>query len=108
MFPVSFEELYPPESKERKENLDATKAALEVISGSLDKNGEGKMFVMGDSVSFADFWLSALLVCAKMSLQSQEWEELATRWNGGRWGKYVAAFEQWEGEPQGEEEVYRP
>ena len=50
-------------------------------------------FVMGDTVSWADFFISAFLMYLKSILgeDSEEWKEVAS-WNEGRWKNLLHAL----------------
>jgi glutathione S-transferase len=106
-----FEEVCPPGPK-RQEALKALKAALDTVSDLLEKNfgEENAKFVMGDTVSWADFQLSGTLLLLKLGLEPTEWEKVAN-WNSGRWVKYMQALSEWEvvGPLQGgPEEMFKP
>ncbi|KAF5342899.1 hypothetical protein D9758_015416 [Tetrapyrgos nigripes] len=57
--------------------------------------GEGR-FMMGDTISFADFLIAALLMWGKVSFgtSSDEWKDMS-RWNNGRWANLLQALEEY-------------
>ncbi|KAF7302793.1 Glutathione transferase fungal specific class A [Mycena kentingensis (nom. inval.)] len=57
--------------------------------------GAGREWFTGDSISYADFILAGDLRWAKVVLEKEEWDELAS-WNGGRWGRLVAEIGQFD------------
>ncbi|KAK2755069.1 hypothetical protein FQN54_006597 [Arachnomyces sp. PD_36] len=68
--------------KEREENLQGLKAALEPIA-KLYKLRDG-LFLEGDTPIYADMILGSWLECYKVTLK--EWDVVQT-WHGGLWGK---------------------
>ncbi|KAF5341609.1 hypothetical protein D9758_014084 [Tetrapyrgos nigripes] len=56
--------------------------------------GEGNKFVMGDTVSFADFALAGFIKYTRFSQgeDSPKWKDVAS-WNGGRWTRLVRDVE---------------
>jgi glutathione S-transferase len=99
------EDLRPPGPK-RDEGFKDLKARLDMLSGLLDKSSSGKPFVMGDTLSFADYVLGGWLLFLKVMINPKEWQEVAG-WNEGRWARVLTAMEPWE-VGKGEEEVYHP
>lgn len=94
------EDLRPP-GPQREQALEELRGQLDALSKHLDRNGEGKVFVMGDTVSFADFVLGGSLSCAKLMLPAEEWQAVES-WNGGRWGKHVEAMRAYAAIDEGE------
>jgi glutathione S-transferase len=91
--PIPMEEVYP--SGEKK-----------VIEWEKVEKGFGKMekwfekedtFICGDTVTFADFSLGGYLMWIKIAfgLESEEWKDVS-RWNNGRWGKFLKSLEKYE------------
>ncbi|KAK7060782.1 hypothetical protein VNI00_000514 [Paramarasmius palmivorus] len=78
----------------RKEGLEMkAEAEFGAINTLLTKEDE---FVMGDTLSFADFALGAILVTSKVLLgeDSEEWKRIAN-WHEGRWGKLSQSLEKY-------------
>lgn len=78
--------------KEREETLAAFKAALEPLT-KLYKLRDGT-FLEGDVPIYADFIVGSWVKCYKITLPSQEWEELRT-WHDGLWGNIYQALEKY-------------
>ena len=58
---------------------------------------EGKKFVLGDTISFADVTIVSrvLLIKRLLGAQSPEWKAIEG-WNGGMWAAHVAKFAEYE------------
>lgn len=58
---------------------------------------EGKKFVLGDTISFADVTIAAWVLWLKRTLgaESQEWKDMEG-WNDGIWPKYIGQFAEYE------------
>jgi len=66
---------------------------LSRVDESLAKTDAKGPFVMGDTISWADFFLSSYLIYWKVvwGEQSEEWTDIAS-WNGGRWENLLQAL----------------
>ncbi|PBK99990.1 hypothetical protein ARMGADRAFT_1008482 [Armillaria gallica] len=83
-----------PKGEEREREW----AKLEEVFGKVDAwYGKGDRYVMGDVVSYADFWVSASLMWVRklFGVDSKEWKDIS-RWHGGRWGALVKDLEKYE------------
>ena len=96
-----------PAGPKREQGFKKFKAGLDELSAFMDKNGEGKLFVMGDTISFADFLIGSWLFFFKVMVPDEEWKELAS-WNSGRWGKHFEALQTYEAGVGDETEVWKP
>ena len=69
--------------KEVKEGFDR-------LAGFLEKDGDGKLFYLGNTFSFADVVAISFLAWVKIVLgeESEEWKTV-TSWNNGRWANLV-------------------
>lgn len=83
------------ESLDREEQLQKAKSAFDTIDGWYKKAGQGKVFLMGDSSSWADVAVAALFLSVRNigGRDTKEWQ-IVSRWHGGRWGKLAAALDQ--------------
>ncbi|EJF61350.1 hypothetical protein DICSQDRAFT_23203, partial [Dichomitus squalens LYAD-421 SS1] len=98
-----FEELAPPGSTKRTEKWEETRQGLHRIATWLgaapDSSGEEKLFFMGSKVgiTFADIRLASFFIWFKTCLgeDSEEWKNMIA-WDGGRWARFTAAFEEFE------------
>jgi len=86
------EELSPIGSQ-REEHWKQVQEAFGVVASLL----EGKKFVLGDTISFADVTIASGVLGVKRTFgaQSQEWKDIE-EWNGGRWPTYIAQFAEYE------------
>ena len=96
-----------PAGPKREQGFKDLKAKLDELSPLMDKNGEGKLFVMGDTISFADFLISSAFFFFKIMVPDEEWKEVAS-WNGGRWGKHFEALKKYEAGVGDETELWKP
>ena len=62
----------------------------------LKENGQGTVFVMGDTPSFADAAIYSSIIWLEdmLGTDSKEWTELMAA-DEGRWAKLVEAFRKW-------------
>ncbi|THV04196.1 hypothetical protein K435DRAFT_826912 [Dendrothele bispora CBS 962.96] len=90
---VSIEDAYP-RGERAKEEWGKVKAGFETIANWMNK--EDGRFVMGDTVSFADFVVGGWVQMAKKTWDedSQEWKDIST-WNGGRWPRLLEDLEKY-------------
>ena len=67
----------------------------EKVARWIEADGKERKFFMGDTPCFADFILGAGLEAMKRVLgeDGEEWRRV-TQWHGGRWGRLVAALEE--------------
>lgn len=84
---------FAPPGPEREEMWRNLKEGLSVISELLDQNvskSEGKLFLFGDTLSYADIIVSSFILWLKLVVgpESQEWKDFE-QWNGGRWAKLL-------------------
>ena len=77
---------------EKAENWAKFRDAMSQIDESLAKTDSKGPFVMGDTVSWADFFTSGYLMYFKniWGEDSEEWKDIAS-WNEGRWKKLLDA-----------------
>lgn len=93
------EELAPLGSEARKEVWAKLKKATEKIAAWYEVRADsGRTFVLGDvgGVTYADVVAAGFFMWFKVCVgeDNEEWKEMAA-WDGGRWGKLLAAFEQY-------------
>jgi len=55
------------------------------MDGWILANGEGSVYLMGDTPCYADMWMAAYVVWIKLVLP-EKWEELKL-WHDGRWAR---------------------
>jgi glutathione S-transferase len=69
-------------------------AAFDTIDGWMSKSPGP--YVMGETVTFADFVIVGMLFTAEVSFgaDSQEWKDIAT-WNNGRWAALKKSLEKY-------------
>jgi glutathione S-transferase len=89
------EEVSPPGPK-RDALWTVVRRGLDALAVEFDRNGEDALFFMGDRLSYADVILAGWLMWDQVALPTDEWEMLMGL-NGGRWGRFIAAFEQYQG-----------
>lgn len=67
------------------------------VSTWLDVNTSNGPLVMGDSITYGDTVVAALLMWPKVVLgeDSDGWKTIMT-WNGGRWARLSKEFEKYE------------
>jgi glutathione S-transferase len=75
-----------PVGTERVVKWAKFREAMNTVNESLAKTDAKGPFVMGDTISWADIFLSAYLTYFKLiwGEDSEEWKDMAS-WNGGRW-----------------------
>jgi len=80
-----------PRGERAKEEWKKLEAGFGKLDGWMNKEDK---FIMGDTVSFADFAIGGYLQWAKLGWgeESEQWKDLST-WNDGRWGKLVKNLE---------------
>ena len=74
------------EGAEKAEEWAKLRKVMNNIDESMAKTDTKGPFVMGDTVSWADFFLSAFLMYIKTisGEDSEQWKDV-TSWNAGRW-----------------------
>jgi len=87
------EDLSPPGGPLRDQHWQQVQSGYGAINAWLAKNGEGKKFVMGDVMSYADVVIVGWVLFIKLMLgmQSQEWKEIEG-WHDGRWAAFLTEF----------------
>jgi glutathione S-transferase len=76
--------------------LKAWEALLAEVGGYIDANGAGALFVGGDKPINADLDVAAVLTfCIKTGGKDHAASQLALTTGGGRWARYLEAFEKW-------------
>jgi glutathione S-transferase len=91
-FGKKLEELSPV-GPQREEDWMQVRECITAAATLLD----GKKFVLGDTISFADVTIAALMLWLKRTLgaESQEWKDMEG-WNDGIWPKYIGQFAEYE------------
>ncbi|KAF5341608.1 hypothetical protein D9758_014085 [Tetrapyrgos nigripes] len=94
LFGKSVDEMVP-QGENAKEEWKKLEEGFGKIAGWMKKEDE---FVMGDTVSFADFVIGGWLILSRLAWgnDSKEWKEIA-EWHDGRWGKLVKSLEPYYG-----------
>ena len=89
MFGKKLEDFAPP-GPARDGVWKTVKEGLDRLAGFYDQNGEDKLFLFGDTFSFADTIVIGYLLWTRIVLgpESDEWKTLAS-WNNGKWEKLV-------------------
>ena len=105
MFGVDdIDDIAPPGPK-RDEAWAGVKNGLGTVAEWLRADGLDKLFFTGkDRIVYADMTVAGFLIWARVVLDRNEWEDLIS-WDGGRWGKFMAAFEKYEAVDEGEDAV---
>ncbi|RPD62486.1 hypothetical protein L226DRAFT_532515 [Lentinus tigrinus ALCF2SS1-7] len=102
------EELAPAGSEKRAASWQGTQKGVHKMAGWFEAAGKEKLFVMGDKkgITYADIMLASWFVWFKKCCgeESQEWKDMMS-WDGGRWARFVAAFEKYEVVDEGEDVV---
>lgn len=95
-FGKKLEDISPPGQK-LEEYWKKTQEGFGVVHGWISKNGKGKQFVMGDTISYADVTIASFLRWARVILgeDSEEWKNIET-WHDGRWSSLMAHFQKYE------------
>ncbi|KAG7443974.1 uncharacterized protein BT62DRAFT_934559 [Guyanagaster necrorhizus] len=83
-----------PKGEDRKREWARVKEDLGKVNAWY---GKGDRYVMGDTVSYADFTVSASILWIRTvcGADSEEWKDILT-WHEGRWGTLVKDFEKYE------------
>jgi len=94
----SGKKMEPSPARPQPEHWKQVEEAFGVMDSWLATNGEGKPFVMGDTISYADITIAGWILCMKIISrpESQEWKDVL-RWHGGRWAAFIANFTEYEG-----------
>ncbi|CDO76080.1 hypothetical protein BN946_scf184649.g6 [Trametes cinnabarina] len=105
LFGSKLEEISPPGPK-RDAYWTDFKAGLQLLSQWLQADGTDKLFFLGDKIGFADVTVAAFLAWTRIILgaDSKEWSDIKTV-DGGRWSRYMEAFEKYETVDIGEDAV---
>lgn len=82
-----------PVGNERIELWAKFREGMNQVDKCMAKTDAKGPFVMGDTISWADFLLSGGLIWFKLvwGEESEEWKEVAS-WNGGRWDNLLRAL----------------
>ncbi|KAF8509515.1 hypothetical protein BU17DRAFT_98839 [Hysterangium stoloniferum] len=84
LFNRKLEELHIEGLEEWKEAWKSVEKGLTDLALVLDKNGQDSQFVLGDTITYADFILVSFLdIIATFTLE--KWEKEIKLWDGGRW-----------------------
>ena len=86
------EDLSPP-GPQRDQHWKQLQDSLGAVDSWLSKNGDGKKFVMGDTISYADLTIVGWVLAMKLVFgsESREWKEIAS-WHNCRWAVFLADF----------------
>ena len=89
-------EEFTPQGEARAASWSKARQGLTEIDGWLKENGQGTVFVMGDTPSFADAAIYSSIIWLEdmLGTDSKEWTELMAA-DEGRWAKLVEAFRKW-------------
>ena len=104
-FGAKLTELAPVGSEKRAKHWAGVKAAFDQYAKWLEADGSDKLFFLGpDRVAYADITFAAFLMWIRtvLAAESEEWKEMVA-WDGGRWGKLLAAFEKYSAVDVGEQ-----
>ena len=84
--------LVVPVGAERAEQMTKLRQVMNKVDECLAKTDSKGPFVMGDTISWADFYISAYLMWLKTvwGEDSEEWKDVVS-WNGGRWENLLRA-----------------
>ncbi|KAF8798616.1 hypothetical protein BYT27DRAFT_7177613 [Phlegmacium glaucopus] len=82
-----------PVGRERIEQWAKFQEGMNKVDECLAKTDPKGPFVMGDTISWADFFLSGYLIWFKIvwGEDSEEWKDIAS-WNEGRWDNLLRAL----------------
>ncbi|KAI0315015.1 hypothetical protein OF83DRAFT_1134039 [Amylostereum chailletii] len=85
-----------PQGKKREEAIKALLAVLDDITRWIEEGGEKGLFIGGDKPTHADTAIAAILTTIERTSngESDVWKAIVAA-NGGRWGRFFKAFEQW-------------
>jgi glutathione S-transferase len=69
---------------------------LDVVDKWFQKEDHNGLYVMGETMSFADIGIASVFTWARKVLgeSSEEWQDLI-RWNEGRWGRVIVSFDKY-------------
>ena len=86
---------FAPEGEEGEIKWRVVEEGLSMLNKWL--NAGGGPFLTGDQVAYADILVAARLIWARvvLGLESKKWKMIAG-WNGGRWGRFLQNFEEYE------------
>ncbi|THU90805.1 hypothetical protein K435DRAFT_249049 [Dendrothele bispora CBS 962.96] len=90
---ASIEDVYP-KGDEAEVEWKKFEEGMKNVAKWMDSNDR---FVMGDTISFADFVLGGFLQANKKMWgeQSKEWKDIAS-WDGGRWGRLLEDLQKYD------------
>lgn len=82
-------------SAAREERLVALESGMGKIAQWIKVDGKDRKFFMGDRPCYVDFFMGAGLESMQKVLgeDSEEWRRIV-QWHGGRWGRLLAALEE--------------
>lgn len=89
------EELAPHDTQKREQVWERLRKNLDALSAEYDRNGEDTPFVMGNTLSYADFIPGGFIMWNKRVLSTGELEKFKSL-NGGRWARWMEALEPYE------------
>ncbi|OSC97240.1 glutathione transferase FuA class [Trametes coccinea BRFM310] len=100
-----FDEISRPGPK-RDEHWAGFLGGLYTITQWLEADGTNKLFFLGDKIGYADVTVAAFLTWIRIVLgaDSKEWTAVKAA-DGGRWGRFMEAFEKYETVDAGEDAV---
>lgn len=93
MFSSKLEDICP--QSKRSEAIAAAKSKLDGLDDTLRKNGEGKLFVMGNTPTFLDILLASYFCFFRLLALEEEWSQVAS-WHGARWAKLLEILQPYE------------
>jgi glutathione S-transferase len=94
-----FENICPPGLK-REEAWGRGESSFGRLVPYFDAESTGP-FIMGSRVSFADLQIAACLMWL-IQLAPDEWKKRVAKWHGGRWVRFMEAFDQWKSVDDGQ------
>ena len=101
-------EEFEPGSEKRAQNWATTREGVSKVAKWLEMDGRHKLFFAGDEtgITYADITVAGFFTWFKKCCgdDSQEWADMKT-WDGGRWGRFMEAFESFEVVDVGEDLV---
>ncbi|KAI0356413.1 hypothetical protein OH77DRAFT_1401026 [Trametes cingulata] len=105
-FGAKLDELAPPGPK-REKYWSGVQKAFHTYTQWLEADGTDKLFFTGDKIAYADITVAGYLVWLRVILgaDSKEWADLRS-WEGGRWARFMDAFEKYETVDVGEDAVF--
>ena len=95
--------LAPPGSQKRATHWEGLQVALGTIASWLGKTADGKerlLFLGGEDICYADVTVAGFMKCIQKLTPPEEWEAVKT-WDGGRWDRFMEAFQPYELEDVG-------